>query len=75
VLLTLPNAVAGAQQTASVMTDDILAEKLPIASGPRWGLIEGPGLGVTISEQKLGQYHEAFLRDGQFLPYAAAGGR
>jgi glucarate dehydratase len=75
VLLTLPNAVAGAQQTASVMVDDILTERLPIADGPKWGPIEGPGLGVTVSEEKLGQYHEAFLRDGQFLPYAAAGGR
>lgn len=71
ILLTLPNAVAGAQQTASVMTDDLLTEALPIAAGARWGIIDGIGLGVTVSEEKLGLYHEAFRRDGQFLPYAA----
>jgi L-alanine-DL-glutamate epimerase-like enolase superfamily enzyme len=54
-----------------MMADDILTEALPIASGPRWGLIEAPGLGVDVDEDKLGRYHEAFRRNGQFLPYAA----
>ena len=36
VLLTVPNAVDGNQQTASIMEDDILAEPLPIRDGPRW---------------------------------------
>jgi glucarate dehydratase len=61
----------GNQQTAAMMTDDLLAAQLPIATGPSWGLIEGPGLGIEIDEAKLARYHEAFRRDGQFLPYAA----
>ncbi|HEY8013528.1 MAG TPA: mandelate racemase/muconate lactonizing enzyme family protein [Dongiaceae bacterium] len=70
-LLTLPNVARGNQQTAAMMTDDLLAAQLPIATGPSWGLIEGPGLGIEIDEAKLARYHEAFRRDGQFLPYAA----
>jgi glucarate dehydratase len=71
IMLTLPNTLDGAQQTAAMMADDILTEALPIASGPRWGLIEAPGLGDDVDEDKLGRYHEAFRRNGQFLPYAA----
>ena len=29
-----------------MMAGDVLAEPLPIASGPRWGVPEGVGLGV-----------------------------
>ncbi len=70
-LLTLPNVARGNQQTAAMMTDDLLTAPLPIATGPSWGLIERPGLGIEIDEAKLARYHEAFRRDGQFLPYAA----
>jgi L-alanine-DL-glutamate epimerase-like enolase superfamily enzyme len=70
-LLGLPNVDAGNQQTAAMMTDDILRERLPIAGGPSWGRIDRPGLGVVVDEDKIGLYHEAFRRDGQFLPYAA----
>lgn len=69
VLLAIPNAIDGAQQTSALMADDILAEPLPIASGPRWGPIERPGLGVQVDEVKLQHYHECYVRDGQFLPY------
>lgn len=72
VLLAIPNAIDGAQQTASIMADDILQTPLPIASGPKWGRIEQPGLGVEIDEEKLKRYHECYLRDGQFLPYGRA---
>ncbi|MFO1149959.1 MAG: mandelate racemase/muconate lactonizing enzyme family protein [Alsobacter sp.] len=71
ILLTLPNTVAGAQQTASVMADDILATTLPIATGPGWGLIEAPGLGIEIDAAKLERYADAYRRDGQFLPWTA----
>ena len=50
------------------MADDILTEPLPIATGPSWGLIERPGLGVEVDQDKLARYHDAYLRDGQFLP-------
>jgi L-Ala-D/L-Glu epimerase len=72
VLLTIPNATGGAQQTASIMADDILKTPLPIATGPKWGRIELPGLGIEIDEAKLQHYHECYLRDGQFLPYKCA---
>jgi glucarate dehydratase len=71
IMLTIPNAIDGAQQTASVMADDILTEPLPIATGPRWGMLDKPGLGVEVDQDRLDRYAEAFRRDGQFLPWAA----
>jgi glucarate dehydratase len=68
-LLALENGVAGHQQTASVLTDDILATPLPIADGPLWGEIEGAGLGIEIDADKLAFYHQAFRDNGQFLPW------
>lgn len=70
--LAIPNAGIGHQQTAQMMAGDILVERVPIADGPRWGMIEGAGLGVTVDEQKLAAAHEAFLRDGAFMPYGTA---
>lgn len=70
-MLSLPNVADGVQQTAAIMGDDILTAAIPIAAAPVWGLIEGPGLGVSVDEAKLRQYREAYLRDGQYLPYAA----
>jgi L-alanine-DL-glutamate epimerase-like enolase superfamily enzyme len=68
-MLTAPNACLGHQQTAQLMEDDILTERLPIADGPRWGRIEKPGLGVEIDEDKLMRYHEAYRRHGEFPTY------
>lgn len=68
-MLSIPNAWDGVQQTAAMMADDILRERLPIADGPTWGRIEGPGLGIEVDEDKVARYHEAYRRHGQFLPY------
>ena len=68
-MLALPNACDGHQQTAQLMADDILTEPLPIATGPKWGRIEAPGLGVEVDERKLARYHRDFLDQGQFPPY------
>jgi L-alanine-DL-glutamate epimerase-like enolase superfamily enzyme len=68
-MLTLPNAATGHQQTAQMMEDDILIERVPIVDGPRWGRIDAPGLGVTVDEAKLGRYHEAYRTHGEFPPY------
>ncbi len=69
IVLTLPNVVDGNQQTAHMMTDDILTETLPIANGPVWGVPAGFGIGVAIDPEKLGKYHDLFLSNGQFTPY------
>ena len=55
-MLSIPNACDGSQQTASIMADDILTTRLPIADGPTWGRIEAPGLGVEVDEEKLRRY-------------------
>jgi glucarate dehydratase len=68
-MLCIPNAIDGAQQTAALMQDDILTSPLPNAEGPTWGRIEKPGLGVEVDEEKLRVYHQVFKRHGQFLPY------
>ena len=68
-MLALPNACDGHQQTAQLMADDILAAPLPIATGPTWGRIDAPGLGVEVDEAKLARYHQDFLDHGEFPPY------
>jgi L-Ala-D/L-Glu epimerase len=68
-MLAAPNACLGNQQTAQIMEDDILRERIPIADGPSWGRIEKPGLGVEVDEDKLMRYHEAWRRHGGFPTY------
>lgn len=68
-MLAVPNATIGHQQTAQMMDDDILVERVPIVDGARWGRIEGPGLGVTVDEAKLQRYHDAYRAEGEFPPY------
>ncbi len=69
IVLTLPNVVDGNQQTAHMMTDDIITETLPIVHGPDWGVPQGHGIGVEIDEAKLAKYHELYRKRGQFQPY------
>jgi L-Ala-D/L-Glu epimerase len=69
ILLTLPNVVEGNQQTAHLMTGDVISEALPIVDGPDWGVPTGTGIGVEVSEEKLGLYNESYLSRGQFQPY------
>ena len=68
-MLNIPNASDGIQQTAYMMQDDLLVEPLPIATGPNWGRIAGPGLGVEVDEEKVRQYSELYQEVGQFMPY------
>lgn len=70
VMLAAPNAALGSQQTAQMMEDDILVERIPIVDGPNWGRIDKPGLGVTVDEDKVGRYHEAYRKLGDFPTYA-----
>jgi L-alanine-DL-glutamate epimerase-like enolase superfamily enzyme len=68
-MLSVPNACEGHQQTAQHMVDDILTEDIPISNSPVWGTIDGPGLGVEVDENKLAYYHRKYIDDGEFLPY------
>jgi L-alanine-DL-glutamate epimerase-like enolase superfamily enzyme len=69
VMLAAPNAAIGSQQTAQMMEDDILTKPIPIAEGPRWGLIDGPGLGVEVDEDKLRRFDADFRKQGDFPTY------
>jgi glucarate dehydratase len=69
VVLTLPNGVDGHQQTAHLMEHDVLTEPLPIATGPRWGTIDGPGLGVEIDEDAVAEAAARYQSVGQYLPW------
>jgi L-alanine-DL-glutamate epimerase-like enolase superfamily enzyme len=51
------------------MLDDLLTEELPIASLPRWGRIDRPGLGVDVDPEKLRHLHMRYKSEGQFLAY------
>ena len=70
-LLTLPNIVAGNQQTAHVMHGDVLREPLPIASGPVWGVPVGAGLGVEVDPDAVAEAAERYRVEGQYMPYDA----
>jgi glucarate dehydratase len=69
VALTLPNGVDGHQQTAYLIDHDILTGEIPIATGPAWGPIDGPGLGVEVSEDAVREAAARYRRDGQYLPW------
>jgi L-alanine-DL-glutamate epimerase-like enolase superfamily enzyme len=69
VLLTLPNGVEGHQQTAHLMEHDVLTNPIPIASGPVWGVIEGPGLGVEIDDESVAEAAARYRAEGQYLPW------
>jgi glucarate dehydratase len=70
VMLAAPNAALGSQQTAQMMEDDILTDRIPIADGPTWGRIDRPGLGVDVDEDKLRRADDAYRKHGDFPTYA-----
>src|SRR5262249_42281097 len=69
VVRTLPTGVDGHQQTAHLMEQDVVTEPLPIATGPRWGTIDGPGLGVEVHEDAVAEAAARYQAIGQYLPY------
>ena len=71
-MLNVPNATDGIQQTSALVEHELLTAPTPIANTSRWSRIDAPGLGIEVDEDKLQLYHERYLRDGQFLPYASA---
>jgi glucarate dehydratase len=68
-VLTLPNGVEGHQQTAYLMEHDILTEPIPITTGPRWGTIEGPGLGVDVDDDAVDEAAARYRVEGQYRPW------
>ena len=69
VVLTLPNGIEGHQQTAYLMEHDILTEPIPIASGPCWGTINAPGLGVDVDDEAVAEAAARYRAEGQYLPW------
>lgn len=69
VVLTLANGVEGHQQTAYLMEHDILREPLPIATGPRWGVIDRPGLGVEVDEEAVASAAARYQSEGPYRPW------
>ena len=69
VVLTLPNGVDGHQQTAYLMEHDVLTEPVPIATGPRWGVIEDAGLGVEVDEDAVAEAAGRYRAEGQYPPW------
>jgi L-alanine-DL-glutamate epimerase-like enolase superfamily enzyme len=51
------------------MEHDVLTEPIPIASGPKWGTIEGPGLGVDVDEELVAEAAGRYSIEGQYLPW------
>ena len=69
VVLTLPNGVEGHQQTAYLLEHDVLTKPLPIATGPRWGSLDGAGLGVEVDEAAVAEAAGRYRSAGQYLPW------
>jgi len=53
------------------MVHDVLSEELPVARGPRWGRIDGPGLGVEVDTDAVGEAAGRYRSEGQYLPWQA----
>jgi glucarate dehydratase len=68
-LLALPALADGHQQTAQMMVHDVLTAEIPIASGPRWGVIDGPGLGVEVDRAAVDEAAARYRSEGQYLPW------
>ena len=68
-MLALPNACDGHQQTAQMMADDILTEPLPIATGPDWGRIERPASASRSTRPSSPATTRPILDHGEFPPY------
>jgi L-alanine-DL-glutamate epimerase-like enolase superfamily enzyme len=69
VMLAAPNACLGQQQNAHRLSDDLIRGRIPIRDGPDWGLVDTPGIGVEVDEDKVRTYHENFLRTVDFTPF------
>jgi len=51
------------------MEHDILTEPIPISTGPRWGTIDHPGLGVDVDEDAVAEAASRYRTEGQYRPW------
>jgi glucarate dehydratase len=70
----LPNLKFAADAHYHHLRDDVIAGGLMRYRGGEIAVPSGPGLGVDLDPDKVGQYHEAFLRLGGY-PYDRDPGR
>jgi L-alanine-DL-glutamate epimerase-like enolase superfamily enzyme len=69
VAMTLPNLTDGNQTHHQFLADDILAETLPL-DRPRVAAPAGPGLGITLDDDKVDHYARLYEEEGQFFNFS-----
>jgi L-alanine-DL-glutamate epimerase-like enolase superfamily enzyme len=72
-IASFPNLTDGNQTHHQLLKDDVLAEPLKF-NGGRVSLPSGPGIGVTLDEDKVERYASLYDRSGQFYNFPAHGG-
>jgi hypothetical protein len=60
--------VDGNQNSYDGLSDDVLAERLPIRTEPRWGAPTGTGLGIRVDERKVRKYRTCSRSTGSICP-------
>jgi L-alanine-DL-glutamate epimerase-like enolase superfamily enzyme len=61
VYATVPNLTFGNQAAVHLCADDVIKEDLRTFDRGTLAVSQGPGLGVTLDEEKLARYAEAYL--------------
>jgi len=72
VIASLPNLTDGNQTHHRLLADDVLAEPLQF-SGGRLSLPPGPGIGVTLDDDKVERYASLYDREEQFYNFPTHG--
>jgi|SRR6185437_1742997 len=67
-IASFPNLTDGNQTHHQLLSDDVLAEPLTF-SGGKLSLPSGPGIGVTLDEDKVDWYAALYDRQGQFYNF------
>jgi muconate cycloisomerase len=75
VIASLPNANLANQTHYNILDDDIIVGGPPIFTDGAIELPDGPGIGVSLDEEKMAQYAERYQREGEFAGYGAVAAR
>lgn len=65
---TCPNYLLANQTHLPIMEDDLLSDPLKFQDGSL-SVPEGPGLGVSLDEEKVMKYEEHFRREGEYTHF------